>query len=421
MSRRLTDWLHSYLEYTKLSESPDKFHLWTGVSCIAGALRRKVFINQGYFEWVPNFYIIIVAPPGIVAKSTTSGIGMKILREVPEIKFGPNIVTWQALAQSFAQSMEVITRANGDLDSMCALTIHSGELGNLLDPKERAMVDLLVSLWDGDRSAIEKVTKGMGSEKIQNPYINLIGCTTPQWISGAFPEYVIGGGLTSRCVFVYGKSKRHLTAYTGKALLAEKSMGKLKEDLIHDLAEIAQLEGEFTLTPEAYAWGEVWYREHNTVTLPKCSDDRIRNYYARKQTHIHKLAMILSASEGDSLSIHANHLQTAKSLLESVEADMLDTFAHIGLSPEVKACEELIMVAKMEGKISIAKAATTVGRNLLADEFKRVMDSAILRGQVELRNYGGVAYLVPRYSEPGVEGGVILAPGSAEVSKPVAS
>lgn len=424
MSRKLPDWIHAYLEYTKLAESPDKFHLWTAVSAISGALRRRVYINQGYFEWVPNFYIIIVAPPGIVAKSTTSGIGMKILREIPSIKFGPNIVTWQALVQSFSQALEVIERKDGTMDTMSALTIHSAELGNLLDPKERQMVDLLVSLWDGDRSALEKVTKGMGSEKVQNPFINIIGCTTPQWISGAFPEYVIGGGLTSRCIFIYGKAKRHLTAYTGKALLAERNLGALRVDLIHDLEQISQMEGEYSLTSEAYAWGELWYREHNTVTIPKCTDYRLANYYARKQTHMHKLAMILAASESDRLTIGVDHLKQALHLLESVEVDMLETFSHIGLSPEVRAREEIIILVRNQGPRPLEEIARTVGRFLLGDEFKRVLDSACLTGQIELRNVNGKTYIAPKFShdepQPQPQGGV-GGNGNFEVSKPAAS
>lgn len=70
---------------------------------IAGALRRKVWIDQAYFKWYSNFYIIpLVAPPGIVSKSTTAGIGMSILREVPGVNFGPDVVTWPAFVEAFA-------------------------------------------------------------------------------------------------------------------------------------------------------------------------------------------------------------------------------------------------------------------------------------------------------------------------------
>ena len=70
MSRIHADWLGAFCEYAKYGEAP--------VGCIFGlesvqllcALRRKVWIDQAYFKWFPNFYILLVAPPGIVSKST---------------------------------------------------------------------------------------------------------------------------------------------------------------------------------------------------------------------------------------------------------------------------------------------------------------------------------------------------------------
>ena len=64
-------------------------YAWVGVSTIAGALRRKVWIDQAYFKWYPNFYIILVAPPGIVAKSTTASLGMRLCGVSPVSASGP--------------------------------------------------------------------------------------------------------------------------------------------------------------------------------------------------------------------------------------------------------------------------------------------------------------------------------------------
>ncbi|KKK66944.1 hypothetical protein LCGC14_2958990, partial [marine sediment metagenome] len=80
--RNYDNWLSGYAEYTKHSESPDLFHFWTGVFTIAGALRRQVWIDQRYFQWTPNFYIVLVGPAGIAAKSTSLRLGTSLLRRV---------------------------------------------------------------------------------------------------------------------------------------------------------------------------------------------------------------------------------------------------------------------------------------------------------------------------------------------------
>ena len=87
MSERIhKDWLKAFIEFGSFGEAPLQTLFWTGVSTIAGALRRRVWIDQKYFQWVPNFYIILVAPPGGISKSTTANSGMNLLRDVPGIK-----------------------------------------------------------------------------------------------------------------------------------------------------------------------------------------------------------------------------------------------------------------------------------------------------------------------------------------------
>lgn len=93
MGRHFDDWLKTYMLYTRDSESPDEFHFWTGVSTIAGALRRRVWIDMRKFLWTPNFYIILVGPPGIVTKSTTTSVGYNLLRHVEGVHFGPDSAT----------------------------------------------------------------------------------------------------------------------------------------------------------------------------------------------------------------------------------------------------------------------------------------------------------------------------------------
>jgi hypothetical protein len=63
MPRIHNDWIKAYQEYASHSEAPPRMHFWTAVSALAGALRRKVWIEQAYFQWYANMYIIFVAPP----------------------------------------------------------------------------------------------------------------------------------------------------------------------------------------------------------------------------------------------------------------------------------------------------------------------------------------------------------------------
>lgn len=340
--RNFDDWITAYVEYASFSEAPKRMHFWSGVSALAGALRRKVWFEQGYFKWHVNHFIIFVAPPGVVSKSTTVAIALDLLRRVPDIAFGPDIVTWPALVSAFEAATNSF-ELNGEYHTQCALTLQSSEFGNLVNPEDREMIDLLVDLWDSRQGAFKKVTKGSGNDTVENPWINLIACTTPSWIAGNFPEYVIGGGFTSRCVFVYADKKDKLVAYPYKII--PRGIKERQLALVQDLEHIAtSLCGTYRLAPEAHDWGEVWYKFHNEHPPELLAQDpaRFGGYLARKQTHIHKLAMILAASRRDDLLITVDDISLAHQMVSDLEIDMPMVFSKIGRTEESVQAERFI-------------------------------------------------------------------------------
>lgn len=326
---------------------------WCGVSAVAGALRRRVWLDMAYFKWFPNFYIILVAPPGIVSKSTTAAVAMNLLRQVPNIRFGPDVVTWQALVQSLAASAEAFQLSDGSFETMSPITIESGELGNLLNPSDREMVDLLVTLWDG-RVKFSKITKMSGNDEIANPWVNIIACTTPSWIAGNVPEYLVGGGLTSRCVFIYADKKEKYVAYP--YLQVPESLRAQERALIEDLTAISALCGPYRLTPKATDWGVAWYREHYEKRPDGLDDDRFGGYIARKQTHLHKLAMVIAASHRDELVIKLEDLVLAHTMVTDLEQDMPLVFAKIGKGESAAIADRFVQLVKRRGGVPYEEA-----------------------------------------------------------------
>ena len=233
---------------------------------------------------------------------------------------------------------------------MACLTIASSEFGTFMNPHDREMVDVMVSLWDGQLGVWEKATKTQGSDSIVNPWLNMIACTTPAWIAGNFPEYLIGGGFTSRCILVYGEEKRRLVAYPG--LSQEQNYSKLREDLVHDLEIISQLMGPVELSDSAVRWGTQWYHDHyDTVKAGQFDQARFGGYMARKQTHIHKVAMILALAKRDELVIEASDLQQADQVVTALEGDMPKVYSLIGRSGRGRLTDEVFRVVHSHGAI----------------------------------------------------------------------
>lgn len=386
MPRKLENWLKTYMVYTSAMEAPDHFHFWAGVSTIAGALRRQVWLEMGHFQWYPNFYIIFVAPPGIVSKSTTMSIGMEMLRKVKDIKFGPDAVTWQALTMALAAS-RVDFLHEGAFWPMSAITIHSSEFGTFLNPHDREMIDVLVDLWDNRTGAWEKMTKTSGSDTVVNPWINIAACTTPAWIAGNFPDYMIGGGFTSRCIFVYAEKKRRLVAYPFLDMVP-KEIAAIKAALITDLSDIAKMTGPFTMPKETLEVGIKWYEEHYENVNRSLNNAQFAGYLARKQTHIHKLAMVLSAADSSDRIIHARHLEMAIQIITSLEADMPRVFSNIGVQGDARHTSVVLDIIKSYGMIEKRALFRLCVSKMTVLEFTNAIEAAVTTGFVTVASNG---------------------------------
>lgn len=382
MARNYKDWIDAYIKYASFSEAPRRMHFWTAVSTIAGALRRRVWVDMAYFKWCANFYIVLVAPPGIVSKSTTAAIGMDLLRKVPGINFGPQVVTWPALVTAFAQSNECF-EYNQEWHTQCALTLESSEFGNLVNPQDREMIDLLVTLWDSKQGGFKKMTKGSGNDLVENPWINLIACTTPAWIAGNFPEYVIGGGFTSRCLFVYTEHKEKYVPYPSLAI--PKNLDSVATALVQDLEHIAvNLVGAYQLSPSAIEWGSAWYEAHYKVKPTGLEDDRFGGYIARKQTHIHKLAIVLAAAQRDELVITDEDLSVANEMVTDLEKDMPKVFSRIGRTDEQIQAEKFVDFVRQHGEVPVTLAYKFLHASFPSEkDFSGILRGAMMAGFIE--------------------------------------
>lgn len=375
------------MHFTRASESPDAFHFWTGVGTIAGALRRRVWIDMRHFQWTPNFYIILVGPPGVASKSTTIRIGTSLLEQVPGIAFGPQSMTWQSLTDTMEKATEYVkyydSKGDEQLQAMSAVTCSVPELGTFLKMDDSALVDVLISMWDGQLESWGHQTKSSGNIDIKNPWLNLLACTTPSWLEQHFPTSMIGGGLTSRIMFIYGDKKRHLVAYPDE-VTAEADYYAQKQMLVDDLNRIALLSGNYRLSPEARKWGTDWYDRLWSSRPVDMANDRYSGYISRKQTHIHKVAIVLAAAQRDALEVTRDDLEQADALLTSVEPHMIKVFESVGVVDESKNLANIVAHVKAYSWIDPTSLFNLLRNNITEKDFKNAVRIAVEQGLLEV-------------------------------------
>ena len=333
MAREVANWLKGYREYTQESESPDSFHLWVGLSVLASALRRNVWVNQGLYYLYPNQFVILVAPPGRVAKSTAIRMGRHLLQALEEIHFGPDSVTREELINIMAKSYD---------KKQSAVVVHSTELSSLIEPSGIKMIQFLTDIYDCDWNpkGWQHGTKHSGSSTIMQPVLNLLAGTTPSWIAEGLPVNATQHGFTSRTIFVYEEAPRFLNPRP------KEPDPELTAALKADLAGISLLEGVYRFTEAADKEYDDYYQllEH---TIPR--DYRLEGFHWRKRAHVLKLAMLLAVAERDELVIDSPDIKAAVALLADVETKLAKTFSAVGKYEHASDLERILGQIRQAG------------------------------------------------------------------------
>jgi hypothetical protein len=66
-----------------MSEAPQEYHLWTGLTIISSVLKRQVYKDRKRFITWPNLYTFLVGPPG-TKKSSAISIGEDLLKQTQD-------------------------------------------------------------------------------------------------------------------------------------------------------------------------------------------------------------------------------------------------------------------------------------------------------------------------------------------------
>ncbi len=380
-------WLKAYLAYTAESMSPEDYHIWVGISCLAAALQRKVFYRYAYFTLYPNMYIVLVGPPGRCKKSTAMRMGREVASQAPNVSFSVDSTTRERLIMDLSQSYK---------DGQSALTVHSTEFATFLTSSGMDMVNFLTDIFDSPEEWTHK-TKGGGTNKIKAPYLNLVGATTPDWIARAMPMDTIGIGFTSRVIFIFQDTPRIKDPF---AVLSPEQLA-LKELLIRDLAQIASLSGQYEFTPDAKELYRNWDMAHQANPNPT-GDPRLSGYYERKPEHLRKLCMIMAASKSDEMVITEEDFVDALTLFKRAEERMPLVFQSLGRNP-LFADQEMTFTAfvAQPGGFTKGELLDRYGYNLRTEELDEILNTLITRGKIIYADgrYKATAEVVARFAE----------------------
>ena len=324
--RHLPDWLDAFMLLTENSEPPILFRKWTGISTIASALQRKVHIDLGLSLTIyPNFYIVLVGPSA-TGKGTAMRFASDIITQVPAIRLSAQATTLQKLISRMKETnLTDIDIETGKQQYHSSITVFSNEFTVFLGYHNRELIAALCDWYDcHERWAYDTIKRDR--EEIIGVWVNLLAGTTPDNIQSSLPMEAIGGGLTSRIIFVNEERRGKLVVFP----TATPREIELQQLLIHDLEQISLMSGCFHYTEDAMRFYADWCLI--AAKNPPFQDPKFDGYCGRRRHHLNALSMVCSASHTDSMVITRSDIERAATLLAEVELKMGTIFRGIGKS-----------------------------------------------------------------------------------------
>lgn len=368
MSRVLPDWLDSYLAYVEDSEPTKLYKTWVGVSVIASCLQRKCW-SVWECQIFPNLFVILIGPSGGTRKGTAMRPGLDLLRQIG-IPLSAESTTRESLIQQLGSTMTTyFDEERQEMVAHCSLTVYSQELAVFLGYNNSQLISDITDWFDCADFWSYK-TKNKGEELIYNLFLNILGATTPGLLQSMLPKDAMEGGFLSRIILVYAEKKEKVVPLE----LMSPARIQLREHLINDLQDIYTMAGQFKVTSEFIDLYVPWYIEHSTEDV--FDDKYLKPYIERRQTHLRKLAMVMSASRGTDMLLTEKDFHRALALMTETEKQMTNVFRGYGMS---KTAE--IMPALMA---YIVKKKTTTRGELLGVFYRDVNDAELRDALVSL-------------------------------------
>lgn len=328
------NFLADYLHFNSGNEANTNYHTWCALSALASLVSRKVWVDMGYFQVYPNLYTILVGPPGN-KKTLAMDLAKDLVREVGGVPFSAECQTKEHLVKVLTECEVHLTPKEGAPPYIYTpLTIYATELSQFIGVDPARMLDFLVTVYD--RKFYDSGTLKHGQQAIVGPYINLVGCTTPEWITNYLKTDIITGGFSRRCVFVLEDENDKRIALP----VVTDDMRAAWRRCVERGQQLSQVFGEFTWDYETLQYYRKWYETRTISTNPSiCAFDRTQFI------QVLKVSMLLTLAQTNELRLHLAPLKASMELLNNILTSLPRVFAGMGRN-------ELAQVsAKLEGQL----------------------------------------------------------------------
>ncbi len=323
-------WIGDYIDYTKEQESPEIFHMWGGIICIASVLNRQVHLPRRshgvtrYLIYPGQIMAVLVAGSAKSRKSTALEIAIDDFIKPA----GVRVISGRSSTEKLLDMLGAAPEDKAGRDAIAL--IKASELANFLSKRTYAedIAHLLTELFDAKDFPYN--TKGAGEVLLRNPCVTLFAATTPKGLGDSIPAAAQSTGYLSRVLHIYaqgGEKSNALADIDDEDVSPDEVAAKevLRQDLLKRLFGYRKLAGAFRYSKDGKIWLEDWYR-----TYMRSDEGQVEGYAGRRLDHMLRVAMVLRVSEFGDMTLDGAALEAADKMLSLIERDFHLCFAQIG-------------------------------------------------------------------------------------------
>ena len=327
MIKEEADFFSNFLTYTRGTEVPAFFYRFAAISGLGAWLGKDVYVKFGSQKIYANLYVLLLGEPG-----TKKSTAIKTMKKLMKGAYYNNFAAEKTSKEKFLldlSGLEEEGEADADTflnvgiqgdDEAREVFIAADEFTDFFGNNILDFVSLLGVLWDWEGPYENKIKNGQ-SVKISDPYVSILGGTTPTTFSNTFPQEIIGQGFFSRVLAIHSKPTGRRITWPHEPPEEETSA------MLEQLRKIkSNCVGQMTFTKEAYALVDTIYQNWSEI-----NDTRFLSYSNRRHTNFLKMILLHTASRC-SMEITAEDVIYANTILHHAEVAMPKAYGEFGHS-----------------------------------------------------------------------------------------
>jgi len=314
--------LRNFMIWNEGTEVPEQYYFWSGIATLAALTNGRVWIKMGRYDIFPNLYIVLLGPP---ANGKTSAMrrAEKVIRQFEDIPVSAQSETPEGLVRFMREGCVQAFQLGNDTIPHTPITCFLPELSNFFSKDAAGMVDVLTGIWDCAGENFHRRTKGSGEDMLPRPSVNLLGCTTQDWITNYMKADIVGGGFSRRVIYV----NELMTDDSKRVPWPETTPEQHKsfENCVAYGQVLRTVVGEMQYAEGARAWWDKWY-----CTRPISRESDVRGFHKSKPAILLKVATLVALSERPELRVTIEDFELALALLDKTEVNLHKVFQSIG-------------------------------------------------------------------------------------------